>query len=278
MQRLVLVLALPCGLVFAMPVPARAIDPDAGPTPQHAAYLYLASEGRMAGAAEQASQLRRLPVSDQPAERRRLQTQIAGADFRVRDAVRDGQVLVYILAGNSDLEADVMARLPSDSEALKEVIEGLHSLWRLARLDPSHVRPRWNRRFQDSEPLDALLGYYQAGAGQYRLDWTYLASINYIESDFGRSTGPSSAGALGPMQFMPGTWQDVGDGDIMSPKDSIRAAARYLNRMGAPANYDRALYRYNNDSDYVEAIEHFATAMRLDPTWLPRLYYWSTYG
>jgi len=126
--------------------------------------------------------------------------------------------------------------------------------------------------------VDTLFGLYQV-AGHNRVDWSYLASINFIESDFGRVNGPSSAGALGPMQFMPGTWQDYGaGGDIMSPKDSIQAAAVYLNRMGAPGNMDRAIFRYNNDYDYVAAVQGFAEAIRADQTWFSRLYYWSTFG
>jgi membrane-bound lytic murein transglycosylase B len=125
----------------------------------------------------------------------------------------------------------------------------------------------------------ALLAYYRAAAARTGLDWTYLAAINFIESDFGRVNGPSSAGALGPMQFLPSTWQEYGGGsDVMSPHDAIMGAALLLARNGAPANYDRAIFRYNHDLDYVAAVKEYAAAMRADPLWLTRLYYWSTFG
>jgi membrane-bound lytic murein transglycosylase B len=33
-----------------------------------------------------------------------------------------------------------------------------------------------------------------------------LAAIGQVESAHGKHLGPSSAGALGPMQFLPSTW------------------------------------------------------------------------
>ena len=53
----------------------------------------------------------------------------------------------------------------------------------------------------------------RAGAA-YGIPWQVLAAINKIESNFGRNMGPSSAGAVGWMQFMPVTWLRWGtDGD-----------------------------------------------------------------
>ena len=69
----------------------------------------------------------------------------------------------------------------------------------------------------------------------YGVPWNVLAAINKIESNFGRNMGPSSAGAIGWMQFMPSTWLRWGtdaDGngiaDPWNPVDAIYSAARYL--------------------------------------------------
>jgi len=35
---------------------------------------------------------------------------------------------------------------------------------------------------------------------------------------------------------------------------------------------------YNLDYDYVDAVAYFARAIRDDPAWLDRLYYWNTSG
>ncbi len=57
------------------------------------------------------------------------------------------------------------------------------------------------------------LQLFQASAAKYcpALSWTVLAAIGQIESADGQNVGPSSAGALGPMQFLPSTWAELGD-------------------------------------------------------------------
>ncbi len=39
-----------------------------------------------------------------------------------------------------------------------------------------------------------------------------------------------------------------------------------------------AIWHYNPDFDYVDAVEAFARAYRSDPGWLDRMYYWDTMG
>ena len=83
-----------------------------------------------------------------------------------------------------------------------------------------------------------LMGLYQAAERRYDVPWSVLAAINQIETDFGRNLGPSSAGAIGWMQFMPATWRAYaadGDGraDPDHPADAIFTAAAYLRASGA---------------------------------------------
>src|SRR3954447_21548986 len=91
-----------------------------------------------------------------------------------------------------------------------------------------------------------LVGLYQAAERRYDVPWSVLAAINQIETDFGRNLGPSSAGAVGWMQFMPATWRVYavdadGDGraDPDNPANAIFTAGAYLRASGAPRDLAR---------------------------------------
>jgi len=111
-----------------------------------------------------------------------------------------------------------------------------------------------------------LLPIYQACGARYQIPWEILASINKIETDFGRlNQVTSSAGAQGWMQFMPGTWAAYGtdangDGrrDRYNPVDAICAAARYLQDSGFQDDQYRALFAYNNADWYVKDVQRGA--------------------
>jgi membrane-bound lytic murein transglycosylase B len=105
-----------------------------------------------------------------------------------------------------------------------------------------------------------------------------LAAVNFIESAFGRLRNESTAGARGPMQFMPATWRAYGlGGDIEDPGDAILGAAHYLRANGAPRSYRRALLAYNHSAHYVDAILRFAQRMRRDPRSFYAYYSWQVY-
>jgi membrane-bound lytic murein transglycosylase B len=111
----------------------------------------------------------------------------------------------------------------------------------------------------DSIPRNYLALYQQAGRTN-GIPWTVLAAIGKVESDHGRNDGPSSAGALGPMQFLPSTWATYGDGgNIDNPTDAIPAAARYLLANGAPADLAAAIFAYNHSPDYVSTVLSWAS-------------------
>src|ERR1700736_3374414 len=92
---------------------------------------------------------------------------------------------------------------------------------------------------------EVLLGYYREPQAASGIQWQYLAAINLIETNMGRIRGLSSAGAQGPMQFMPATWASYGRGDVNNPHAAMQAAGRYLHTHGAPQNMTRAIYAYN---------------------------------
>jgi murein DD-endopeptidase MepM/ murein hydrolase activator NlpD len=108
---------------------------------------------------------------------------------------------------------------------------------------------------------DELLGLWQRAGDSYGVPWQVLAAINKVESNFGRNMGPSSAGAVGWMQFMPDTWlrwglDANGDGlaDPWNPEDAVFAAARYLAAAGGTSDISRAVFAYNHAQWYVDEV------------------------
>src|SRR5205807_9148493 len=106
-----------------------------------------------------------------------------------------------------------------------------------------------------------LLGLWQQAGAAYGVPWPVLAAINKVESNFGRNMGPSSAGAIGWMQFMPSTWlrwgvdaDDNGVADPWNAADAVFAAARYLAASGGQTDISRAVYSYNHAQWYVDEV------------------------
>jgi soluble lytic murein transglycosylase-like protein len=215
------------------------------------------------------------------AETLRKELAMDRAAYAFRAAARQEELRVYELAGYASVESAVIPLLPPAYQSpIQNAIAGLHSLYILGGIDQYYlVNVHFVHPYADAKPLSALRSYYLEASNRYGIDPSYLASINFIESNFGRINGPSSAGAIGPMQFEPGTWTEYGQGgNINDPHDSILAAARLLVHNGAPYDMRNAIFHYNNDFDYVDSVAFFARAYRTDPGWLDRMYYWNTYG
>ena len=105
------------------------------------------------------------------------------------------------------------------------------------------------------------------------LPWQVLAAVGSVESAHGQSTAPgvrdgaNFAGAMGPMQFLAGTWAAYsadGDGDgvrnVYDPDDAVFGAARYLCASGGARTETlrAALWAYNHADWYVEMVLELA--------------------
>ncbi len=145
-------------------------------------------------------------------------------------------------------------------------------------------------------PPEALAAYRLAGE-RWMVDWAILAGIGKVECDHGRAqlsgcNPPDTmniAGARGYMQFIGSTWRSSlgqheleprssppapdgagyatdgdgdGDADPWSWADAANAAARLLAANGVANDPDRAIWSYNHDDQYVEAVLQHAQVYR----------------
>jgi membrane-bound lytic murein transglycosylase B len=118
-------------------------------------------------------------------------------------------------------------------------------------------------------PSADYLALYKAAAPTCPgLPWTVLAAIGQVETGHGRNTNTSSAGAQGPMQFLPATFAAYAvDGDhdglrsIVSAPDAIFTAAHYLCANGAgrgPSALGNAILHYNHATWYRDMVLRLA--------------------
>ena len=141
---------------------------------------------------------------------------------------------------------------------------------------PAGRLPRW--RILPPAPAGQLLAAYRAAEARLAVPWEYLAAIHLVETRTGRIRGTSSAGAQGPMQFLPSTWQRYGHGgDIQATGDAILAAARLLRANGAPADMAAALYAYNPSRRYVRAVSAYAGRLRANRRAFLGYYHWQVF-
>ena len=123
----------------------------------------------------------------------------------------------------------------------------------------------------------SYLQLFKASAALYcpGLSWTVLAAIGQIESADGTNVGPSTAGAMGPMQFLPSTWTvwgtdgfgDAGPPNILNPYDAVPSAARMLCADGAAGGgqaLSQAIFDYNHANWYVREVLALAAEYAAD--------------
>ena len=163
-----------------------------------------------------------------------------------------GAVLVIALSFSSAAGADTFRVVRTSSGASAKAPQ---------RLAPSTGVIPFTQQQNGPMSFAALRGIWQAAGARYGIPWEVLGAINKVETNFGQNLGPSSAGAIGWMQFMPSTWarwgtDANGDGvaDPDNPTDAIFSAARYLAGCGGQLDIARAVYCYNHSQRYVNDV------------------------
>jgi Transglycosylase SLT domain len=190
-------------------------------------------------------------------------------------AARRQQAAYRAIGRNTEWDAVIRPRIPpSLLETYDRNVDARRQLY--AMTEVKDTVPAW--RIVPPPPADALMDYYREAEAATGVGWNYLAAINLIESRLGSIDGVSTAGAQGPMQFLPSTFDVYGEGgDINSPRDSIMAAGRYLAANGFANDRDSAIFRYNNADRYVRAVNDYAAVLAADPAAFTGYYRWDVY-
>jgi membrane-bound lytic murein transglycosylase B len=215
----------------------------------------------------------------------RLAAQLTTAETAIRDPAtpagklptlgRNQQRAYRTLVRQPRLVPKVLAQLPPGlRRTVKANVLAGRELRKLNR--PAGRLPRW--RIVAPAPAGQLLAAYRAAGAKLAVPWEYLAAIHLVETRMGRIRGTSSAGAQGPMQFLPSTWKRYGHGgEIQATGDAILAAARLLAANGAPTDMAAALYAYNPSRRYVRAVSAYASQLRANPRAFLGYYHWQVF-
>jgi len=253
-----------CGATQAV-TPARPSPPPATPTPVSSPTATPAPQVTVVDAAYVAAELGR------------VEEQIESPDTPTRRYLSLGrrqQSAYHLLAAHPDWVPTVLGAVPASIRTAVETnLSAAHQIDDLN--GASSALPHW--RIIAPPAPDVLRDYYHEAEQAYGIAWQYLAAINLIETNMGRIQGLSSAGAQGPMQFMPATWASYGSGDVNNPHDAILAAGRYLRAHGAPSNMPRAIYAYNPSMLYVRAVQLYAQQMFASERTFLAYYNWQVY-
>jgi len=186
------------------------------------------------------------------------------------------QVAYRQLGAHPEWEAAVTAALPEGLRNVAHLQAAARREFRGMHTKRSSTLPAWRIVAPDSP--DALLDAYRAAEAEFGIPWKYLAAIHLVETGTGRIRGTSIAGAQGPMQFMPATWEAYGGGgDINDTKDAIRAAARYLAANNGKQDIAGALYHYNHSNRYVVGVQVYADLIAEHPRAFLGFYYWGVW-
>lgn len=179
------------------------------------------------------------------------------------------QSAARFLAAHPNLAKPTIRLLPGGlASQIKQLTAVARKLRKLGGAKP-------NLKTGPPPPLSELFSHYDEAKRRQGIHRHYLAAIHLVETKFGRVKSNSTAGAQGPMQFIPSTWRIYGrGGNIQDTHDAILAASRLLRANGAPGSYGRALYAYNPSKLYVFSVSTYAKVIASDPYAIYFLYCW----
>ena len=129
----------------------------------------------------------------------------------------------------------------------------------------------------------ALVEYFQKYGDKYHVDWLLMAAQGYQESQLNQAAR-SPVGAIGVMQIMPATGEDLGVGDIAQTEPNIHAGVKYMRWMidnyygdEPMTQLDKALFAfasYNAGAGRIAQLRKATAKRGLDPNvWFDNVEY-----
>jgi len=120
----------------------------------------------------------------------------------------------------------------------------------------------------------AVVGYFQKYGDKYDVDWLLVAAQGYQESQLNQDAR-SQVGAIGVMQIMPTTGEDLKVGDITELEPNIHAGVKYMRWMidnyygdEPMTQLDKALFSfasYNAGAGRISTLRKTTAKRGLDP-------------
>lgn len=252
----------------------RGLYESGGPL---AAYAQFLDSGNFTSALDRTMLASRV-VNAQVADVRDVQRAAAAAQQAVKSAQHHEAVHIRTVSSINQAASQVAALLNQQKQLLASANQALAAVQQAeatlntqtAHFSTIGTTATTNSNLRILPPSSDYLALYQSAASYCPgLSWTILAAIGQVESGHGRNIGPSYAGAMGPMQFMPATFAAYaidgnkdGSVSILDPADAIYSAANYLCANGAghggTALYN-AIWHYNHADWYVNMVEQLAS-------------------
>jgi soluble lytic murein transglycosylase len=152
--------------------------------------------------------------------------------------------LVLLLATAMPAEAEVRIRVGPD---------GTRHMYNVGAASPRQARLGRPTRPPAIPDLDGLIERY---ARRSTLDSDLVRAVIAVESDFDPDA-VSRKGAMGLMQLMPATADELAVGDPFDPEENLRGGTEYLRRMldGFGGQLELALAAYNAGPDAVRRFD-----------------------
>lgn len=215
-----------------------------------------------------------------------LAQQLVAAETTIRDPAASietlpaaslaHQVAYRQLGIHPEWDEAVLAAVPDHLRRTVELNAAARREFRAMHQRLPTTMPAW--QIVPPAPVDVLMAAYQEAEATFGIPWQYLAAINLVETATGRIRGTSTAGAQGPMQFMPATWVAYGGGgDVNDTHDAILGAGRYLAANNGAHDIDHALFRYNHSDHYVRGVRLYAELIAEHPRAFLAFYHWGVW-